>query len=173
MAKKAKRSSRRTKTRKLAATSREPKKPAAPADLLLDDLREMVSEARQGVAQAANSALSILYWRVGQRIRQDILKEKRAEYGEEIVPTLSAQLVADFGRSFTTRNLFHMTRFAEVFPDVQIVYSLSTQLSWTHFRDIIALDDPPRELLLKKLHEARLAAQARLERQAITNGKRD
>ncbi len=59
---------------------------------LLGDLRDLIQEARQNVARNINSVLVMLYWRVGKRIRQDILKEKRAEYGEEIVPTVSAQL---------------------------------------------------------------------------------
>ena len=79
---------------------------------------------------------------MGQRIRQDILKEKRAEYGEQIVSALSAQLEQEFGRGFGRRNLFRMVRFAEVFPDPKIVSALRTQLGWTHFREIIALDDP-------------------------------
>ena len=52
---------------------------------LLKDLRELITEARQDVARQVNSALVLLYWRIGKRIRQDILKEKRAEYGEQIV----------------------------------------------------------------------------------------
>jgi predicted nuclease of restriction endonuclease-like (RecB) superfamily len=67
---------------------------------LLDDLRNLIWQAREATAQAVNSALVLLYWEVGRRIRQDILKEKRAGYGEQIVPTLSAQLVADFGDGF-------------------------------------------------------------------------
>ena len=62
------------------------------SDSLFQDLKSLIVEARQDVARQVNSALVLLYWRVGQRIRQDILKEERAEYGEEIVPTLSAQL---------------------------------------------------------------------------------
>ena len=112
------------------------------SDSLFQDLRSLIIEARQDVARQVNSGLVLLYWRMGQRIRKDILKEKRAEYGEEIVPTLSTQLVQEFGSSFSTRNLWHMLRFAEVFPDEQIVNALSTQLGWTHFRHIIALDDP-------------------------------
>ncbi len=110
--------------------------------VLLKDLRELITVARQDVARHVNSALVLLYWRIGKRIRQDILKEKRAGYGEQIVATLSKQLVPEFGPSFSTRNLWHMIRFAEVFTDERIVNSLSTQLGWTHFRHIIALDDP-------------------------------
>jgi len=108
---------------------------------LLKDLRELIAEARQDVARQVNSTLVLLYWRVGKRIRQDILKEKRAEYGEEIVPTLSAQLVPEFGEGFSKRNLFRMIRFSEVFSDEQIVSTLSRQLGWSHFVEIIPLED--------------------------------
>ena len=95
---------------------------------LLADVRELIVQARAGVARAVDSGLTTLYWHMGRRIRQDILKEKRAEYGEKIVHALSAQLVAEFGRGFTARNLFNMIRFAEVFPDTKIVSALLTQL---------------------------------------------
>lgn len=113
-----------------------------PAHALLTDVREMIQQARVGVARAVDSGLVALYWHVGRRIRTDLLKEKRAEYGQKIVSALGTQLSAEFGRGFGVRNLFRMVRFAEVFPDGQIVSSLRTQLGWTHFRQIIALDDP-------------------------------
>ena len=109
---------------------------------LLTDVREMILTTRQTVAQGVNSALVLLYWNIGQRIRKDILKEKRAEYGEKIVHTLSARLTAEFGRGYSERNLANMVRFAEVFPDARILQSLIAKLSWTHFQRIIYLDDP-------------------------------
>ncbi len=60
---------------------------------LIKDLQKLIVQARQDVARSVNSSLVMLYWKMGQRIRKEILKEKRAEYGEEIVPTLSAQLM--------------------------------------------------------------------------------
>ncbi|MEW6207035.1 MAG: PDDEXK nuclease domain-containing protein [Acidobacteriota bacterium] len=111
------------------------------ADSLLRDVREMIAAAREEVAQAVNSRLVILYWSVGRRIRQDILKNKRAEYGEEILPTLSAKLVPEFGKGFSARNLARMIKFAEAFPDAEIVSTLSRQLSWSHFVEIIPLRD--------------------------------
>jgi len=108
---------------------------------LLKDLRELIETARQNVARQVNSTLVLLYWRVGQRIRRDILKEKRAEYGEQIVATLSRQLTEEFGPGFNARNLANMVRFAEVFPDEKILHTLCAKLSWSHFRLIIYLDD--------------------------------
>ena len=109
--------------------------------VLLKDLRELIAEARQDVARQVNSALVLLYWRIGQRIRQDILQEKRAEYGEQIVYAVSAQLVKEFGAGFSEKNLRRMVQFAEAFPNEQIVVTLSRQLGWSHFVAIIPLDD--------------------------------
>ena len=106
---------------------------------LLQDLRGLIEQARTDVARSVNSSLVLLYWRIGNRIRIDVLKQKRAEYGEKIVPTLSETLAAEYGPGFTRRNLFHMVRFAELFPEEAIVHTLCAQLSWSHFRELITL----------------------------------
>ena len=109
---------------------------------LLAQVRGLILATRQTVAQGVNSALTTLYWEIGRRIHSDILQQKRAGYGERIVSALGTQLTREFGRGFTARNLFRMVRFAETFPDIETVTALRTQLGWTHFRQIIALDDP-------------------------------
>ena len=109
---------------------------------LLADVRSLILAAREGVARTVNAGLTLLYWEIGKRIRRDILKEKRAEYGEQIVSALSAQLEAEFGRGFGRRNLFRMIRFAEVFPHREIVSALLTQLGWTHFLSLLPMEDP-------------------------------
>ena len=73
---------------------------------LIGDIRRFIETARQNVAVTVNAGLTILYWQIDSRIRQDILKEKRAEYGREIVVTLSRQLVKEFGNGFSRPNLF-------------------------------------------------------------------
>ena len=110
--------------------------------ILLGDVRELIVEAREGVARAVDAGLTTLYWHVGQRIRQDILKQKRAGYGEQIVPTLSAQLEQEFGRGFGEKKLRRMIQFAEAYPDRTIVVSLLRQLGWTHFLRLIPIEDP-------------------------------
>ena len=109
---------------------------------LLKDLRALILAARENVAQNINSALVVLYWQIGSRIRKDILKEQRAGYGERIVSALGRQLAREFGRGFSIKSLWHMIRFAETFPDERIVSALRRQLSWTHFKAVIYLDDP-------------------------------
>jgi predicted nuclease of restriction endonuclease-like (RecB) superfamily len=83
----------------------------------------------------------MLCWKVGERIRKDILKEKRADYGERILPTLSAKLEVEFGQGFNEKSLRRMVQFAEIFCDEQIVATLSRQLGWSHFVEIIPLKD--------------------------------
>ena len=84
---------------------------------LLNDLRRLIAEARLDVARTVNSALVVLYWYVGERIRKEILKETRAEYGKLIFYALSRKLSAEFGNGFSEKSLRHTIRFAEVFPD--------------------------------------------------------
>lgn len=109
---------------------------------LLADIRSLIESARSQTAQAINTKLVLLYWSIGDRIRRDILKQKRAEYGEKIVTPLASQLEQEYGRGFSRRNLFNMIRFAEVFSAPDIVQTLSAQLGWSHFLEITALKDP-------------------------------
>jgi hypothetical protein len=83
----------------------------------------------------------MLYWQIGKRINEEILKGKRARYGEEIVSSLSRQLIHEYGSGFSAKNLRHMMKFADVFPDEQIISTLWRQLSWSHFKEIIYIDN--------------------------------
>lgn len=114
-------------------------------EALLSDIRSLTEAARMRVSTTANVEMVLLYWHIGDRIRKDILGMERADYGKQIVQTLSGKLILEYGRGFTRTNLFNMIRFAEVFPDREIVHALSGQLSWTHFREIIYLEDLKRD----------------------------
>jgi len=116
-------------------------KPARGVAPLLADVRGLILAAREQVARAVDSGLVTLYWHIGRRVHQDILKEKRAEYGARIVATLSRQLEAEFGRGFAEKNLRRMVQFAEAFPDERIVATLRRQLGWSHFKEIVPQQD--------------------------------
>lgn len=111
-------------------------------DTLLAEIRALIEDTRRHVAQTANSALTLLHWRLGERISREVLQGQRASYGEEILPTLSAKLVPEYGKGFSARNLARMIRFAEVFPDREIVVALSQELGWSHFVEILPLKQP-------------------------------
>jgi len=122
------------KKRTKAVTKRNPS--------LLKDIRQLIEETRSAVAATVNAGLTMLYWQIGKRINEEILNGKRAGYGEEIVSTLSRQLSLEYGSGFSTKNLRHMIRFFESFPDQQIVSTLWRQLGWSHFKAIIYLEKP-------------------------------
>jgi len=114
---------------------------AAPS-ALLGDIRALIEAARKRAAAPVNSELTMLYWRIGQRIRTHVLDGRRGAYGKEVLPTLAAQLVKEYGGSFAEQNLRRMVQFAATFPDEQILVSLIRELSWTHFIALIPLKDP-------------------------------
>ncbi len=128
----------RKSTRRTSVAALPPPEPT----LLLADVRELIVQAREGVARAVDSGLTTLHWHIGRRIRQDILKGKLADYGGQIVAALGRQLEREFGRGFGEKNLRRMIRFAEVFPGREIAASLMRQLTWTHFIELMPLDKP-------------------------------
>ncbi|MCT7463000.1 PDDEXK nuclease domain-containing protein [Aliarcobacter cryaerophilus] len=108
---------------------------------LVVELKSLIASTKEQVAISVNSSLTLMYWQIGFKINEDILKNSRAEYGNEIVHSVSRQLVEEFGSGFSRANLFHMIKFSQVFDDFEIVSALSRQLSWTHFRKFIYIED--------------------------------
>jgi len=118
------------------------RKEPAGSSTLIDDIQSLIAGARQHVVTTANATLTLLYWRIGERIRTEVLGGDRAKYGEQIVVTLARQLSAEHGTGFEEKNLRRMVQFAEVFPGEQTVVSLIRELSWSHFLALLPLKEP-------------------------------
>ena len=103
------------------------------------ELRTLIASSRQRLAGAVNAELTRLYWTVGQRLQAELLGKERASYGAQLIDQLGQQLSQEFGRGFEARNLRRMLRFAQAFPQAEIVSTLSTQLSWSHLVAIVPL----------------------------------
>jgi predicted nuclease of restriction endonuclease-like (RecB) superfamily len=108
---------------------------------LLGSIKELIEQSRQQVAVTVNATITTLYWNVGKKINHETLQNTRAEYGKQIVATLSRQLTMEYGKGWGEKQLRHCMRFADAFPDEQIVYTLCRQLSWSHIRLIMFMDD--------------------------------
>lgn len=149
--------------------------------MLLSDVTEIIEQGRQTIAAHALRTSAFTFWQVGQRINQDVLNNERAEYGKQIVSTLATQLMEIYGQTYELRNLRRMMQFAEQFSDFEIVSPLATQLSWSHFVEILPLKTQEaklyyleeaargvlgkrslRELINRKAYERRDIANARL-----------
>lgn len=107
--------------------------------ILFTDLAQIIEQGKSQLTKHVNSVLTLTYWHVGKKINEHILKNERAEYGKQIVPTVSLQLEKLYGRSFNEKNLRRMMRFAEVFEDFTIVAPVVRQLSWSHFLMLLPL----------------------------------
>ena len=105
------------------------KKEVTLQESLITDLRTLINEARNKVALIVNTEITLLYWHIGKRINEEVLGNQRAEYGKQIVSTVSRQLTEGYGKGFNEKSLRRMMQFAELFPDFQIVSTLSRQLS--------------------------------------------
>jgi hypothetical protein len=129
---------------------------------LLIELNKIIQQGKNKVAVAVNSTLTLVFWEVGQKINDFTLDNKRAEYGKEIVKSLSIELVDKYGKSFTSKNLHRMMQFAEQFSDFEIVVTLSRQLSWSHFLVLIPIKNTQKQLFYaNKIKEER----GKMERQ--------
>jgi predicted nuclease of restriction endonuclease-like (RecB) superfamily len=108
---------------------------------LFKDITELIELSRKHVALTVNRELTLLYWNIGKTITTTLLKQKRAEYGEGIVATLSQQLTQSFGKGFTKSALNRMVNFYKYFQDENIVATVSQQLSWSHFIELLVIED--------------------------------
>lgn len=116
--------------------------PAQTVGKLAGDVREIIDSTRVRVAQSVNAELVMMNWKIGIRIHRDVLSEVRAGYGAQIVSTLSRQLTIEYGAGFSRQNLFHMVRFVEAWPDEGRVKALAQHLGWSHFKEILYLEEP-------------------------------
>jgi len=118
--------------------------------LLFSDVSRLIEEARQSVAQAVNTTLSLLYWKIGKRIKNEVLKNKRAEYGKKVLGALAKQLIEKYGKGWDEKTLRHCLRSAETFSEELIVSAARRQLGWTHLKTIMYLkDDLRREFYIE------------------------
>ena len=109
---------------------------------LITDISDLVDKAQQHIARQYNSTQVVLNWMIGKRIDQEFLNLQRAEYGAEIIKTIAKELSLQYGNRYGRSNLFRMIQFAKIFPDKEIVATVSRQLSWSHVILVIILDNP-------------------------------
>ena len=108
---------------------------------LFNSIRILIDESKKRVATVINSELTSLYWKIGKAIMQNILGNSRAEYGKQVISNLSHQLTSLYGTGWSEKNLWHCLRIAEIISSEEILSSLRRELSWTHLKCLIYIDD--------------------------------
>ena len=110
------------------------------ADLkVFDSIKNTITTARTNVVTAINAAMVAAYWEIGREINEAI--GERAEYGKQLLQFLSEKLTSEFGKGYTVRNLRAMRQFFQAFP---IRHTLCAELSWSHYRLLMKVDEPKR-----------------------------
>ena len=108
---------------------------------LLNDIVQLIQHGQLRVATEVNSTIVLLYWSIGKRINDDLLEEKRGEYGDKIIESVSQQLSSEFGKGYSRSALFRMVRFSKLYPNSEIVATVSRQLSWSHIVVLCQIED--------------------------------
>lgn len=115
-------------------------------ELVLDNslsisIRLLIEESKRKVFTSVNTEMTLLYWNIGKYINENLKTGKSTDYGKNILPTLSAKLVEDYGKGFSQRNLARMVKLYDFFPDKDIFQALSAKLSWSHFVELLGISD--------------------------------
>lgn len=133
--------------------------------LLFEEIIQIIENSKRKVLVKVNTELVLLYWSVGSKLNNYVLKNQRAEYGKEIVKKLSVQLIEFFGKGWDDKTLRHCLRCAEVLTEAQIVSALRRQLSWTHIKTIVYVkDELQREFYLTMASNERWSSRQLQER---------
>lgn len=109
---------------------------------LFSDVCGIIDNARRQVAVYVNSEVCLTKWYVGKRIKEDVLYNRRAEYGQQIVKNLAMKLTEKYGNGWSDRSLLHCIRAAYTFTEDEIVYAVRRQFTWTHIRSLMFIEDP-------------------------------
>ena len=135
-------------------------------DFLVDDIRQILQDARQKTYTAINFAMVEAYWNIGRRIVEEEQHGKeRADYGARLIKELAQKLTSEFGSGFSLANLKNFRQFYLTFPDFEKSYTLRSQLTWSHYRLIMRVSNPKaREYYISEAASQNWSVRA-LERQ--------
>ena len=109
---------------------------------LYTDVCNIIDDTRNRIAVYVNSEVCHTNWRIGKRIKEDVLFNKRAEYGKQVVKNLSVRLTERYGKGWSLQTLQHCIRAAYTFTEEEIVYAVRMQFSWTQLRSVMFIPDP-------------------------------
>lgn len=108
----------------------------------IQEIKQILSMARQQAYSAVNAAMVQAYWQIGKRIvDEEQGGEHRAAYGEELLKTLSKELTRELGKGFSYANLRNFRQFYLTYPDEEICYTLCSKLTWSHNRLVMRVED--------------------------------
>lgn len=113
----------------------------ADVESVFSDISTMIYTAKNEVMMRVNTSVISLYWNIGKKLSDEVLQGKKAEYGKNIIGDLSERLTAEYGKGFEKSSVFKMVKFYQEFPEYEKVATLSQQLTWSHFVELLPIED--------------------------------
>lgn len=118
---------------------------------ITDGVGNIIEQSKRTIAVYLNSEVSMTYWKIGKYIAGELDAIGEDKYGSMIVATVSRQLTEQFGKGYTRAGIFRMVKVARVFPEAEIVTTLSRQLTWSHFIEQAEVSDPTKRLFYQQM----------------------
>lgn len=106
-------------------------------DSLYNDVSNLIEEAKRNVVIKVNTEFVLLNWNIGSKIKNELLKNQKPEYGKQVIAKLSKMLMDKYGKGYSYSNLYRMLQINQYFEDFEIFATLSQKLSWSHWIEIV------------------------------------
>ena len=110
-------------------------------ETIFSDISTMIYDAKNDVMLRVNTSVITLYWNIGKKLSEEVLQGKKPDYGKNIIGDLSERLTAEYGKGFEKSSVFKMVKFYQEFPEYEKVATLSQQLTWSHFVELLPIED--------------------------------
>lgn len=109
-------------------------------DSLYNGVSNLIEEAKRNVVIKVNTEFVLLNWNIGSKIKNELLKNQKPEYGKQVITKLSKMLMDKYGKGYSYSNLYRMLQINQYFEDFEIFATLSQKLSWSHWVEIVKMD---------------------------------
>ncbi len=108
-------------------------------NIFIEEIRLLINQSKSNISRFINSQMTILYWHIGKRIKEEIIQDNKAEYGTQTIKNLAKVLASEYGKGFSQANLFYMIQFYSFIPSLEILQTVSGKLSWSHIVELLAI----------------------------------
>ena len=108
---------------------------------IYNEIVGLITKKKDALRYVVNDTMISLYWGIGECLNNEILNNEKPEYGKKLVIEISKRLAEEYGKGFNRASVFRMLQFYQLFPEYQKVATLSRQLTWSHFVELLPIED--------------------------------
>ena len=121
------------------------------SDSLYRGVAEIIDDAQHVVVVYVNKHANLMFWHIGHFINEDLGYRKYSAYGDKIIATLSQRLTNHYGKGYTYSAVTRMMKVARIYHDEEMFATLSQTLTWSHFLELISIEDGTKRLFYQQM----------------------